>query len=49
MAEHNGTPRPPSEDGLAQAWADSSAPPESVAARTTAAVDRRLAQLLSRR
>jgi hypothetical protein len=37
------------EDGLAQAWADSAAPPESAAARATAAVDRRLVQLLSRR
>ena len=35
------------EDGLAQAWEDSAAPPESAAARATAAVDRRLAQLLS--
>jgi len=34
------------EDGLALAWRDSLAPPESAAARASAAVDRRLAQLL---
>jgi multiple sugar transport system substrate-binding protein len=37
------------EGGLADAWADSLAPPDSAAAHATAAVDRRLAELLSRR
>ncbi|MGH3056313.1 MAG: hypothetical protein ACRDL7_15170, partial [Gaiellaceae bacterium] len=36
-------------DGLAQAWAESSVPPESAAAHATAAVDRRISQLLSGR
>jgi multiple sugar transport system substrate-binding protein len=37
------------EDGLADAWTDSIAPPESAAAHATAAVDRRLVEILSGR
>jgi len=35
--------------GLARAWTDSLAPPDSAAARATAAVDRRLLEILSQR